>query len=88
MLPLPVRGYFGCMPKRSSKAPPADPNTAAFHVLKRITGDAPAKDPLAVELGRRGGLKGGKARAKALTARERSEIAKKAAQARWGKKKK
>jgi hypothetical protein len=41
------------------------------------------KDPLAVELGRRGGLKGGKARAEKLSDEERSEIAKRAAQARW-----
>jgi len=37
------------------------------------------------ELGRRGGKKGGRARAKKLTAEERSEIARKAARARWGK---
>ncbi len=41
------------------------------------------RDPAAVELGRRGGLKGGKARAEKLTAEQRSEIAKKAAKARW-----
>jgi hypothetical protein len=41
------------------------------------------KDPAAVELGRRGGLKGGKARAEKLTAKQRSEIARKAARARW-----
>jgi hypothetical protein len=34
-------------------------------------------------LGRRGGLKGGKARAEKLTPEQRSEIAEKAAQARW-----
>jgi hypothetical protein len=43
------------------------------------------KDPLAVELGRRGGLKGGKARAAQLTKEERVESARKAAQARWAK---
>ena len=47
---------------------------------------AEEKNPAAVELGRRGGLKGGKARAAKLTPEERSEIAKKAAQARWAKK--
>lgn len=45
----------------------------------------PEKDPAAVSLGRRGGLKGGPARAKKLTAQERSEIGKKAARARWSK---
>src|ERR687888_549505 len=43
------------------------------------------KDPHAVELGRRGGLKGGKARAAKLSKEERSESARKAAQARWAK---
>jgi hypothetical protein len=41
------------------------------------------KNPAAVILGRRGGLKGGKARAKSLSAQKRSQIAKKAAKARW-----
>lgn len=41
------------------------------------------KNPNAVALGRLGGLKGGKARAEKLSARKRSEIAKKAAKARW-----
>lgn len=41
------------------------------------------KDPAAVALGRKGGLKGGKARAAKLTPEQRSEIAKKAAAARW-----
>ena len=46
---------------------------------------ADGKDPAAVALGRKGGLKGGSARAKKLTAEERSEIAKKAAKTRWAK---
>jgi hypothetical protein len=41
---------------------------------------------LARRLGRRGGLKGGKARAEKLSAERKSEIARKAAQARWAKK--
>lgn len=45
----------------------------------------PMKNPAAVELGRLGGLKGGKARAEKLTSARRTEIARKAAQARWGK---
>jgi hypothetical protein len=44
------------------------------------------KNPAAVELGRRGGLKGGKARAAKMTPEERSESARKAAKARWAKK--
>jgi hypothetical protein len=43
----------------------------------------PEKNPAAVYLGRLGGLKGGKARAKKLSAQKKSEIASKAAKARW-----
>lgn len=43
------------------------------------------KNPAAVLLGRLGGLKGGKARAKKLSAEKRKEIAKRAANARWQK---
>jgi hypothetical protein len=43
------------------------------------------RDPAAVELGKRGGLKGGKARAKKMTPTERKASAQKAARARWGK---
>jgi hypothetical protein len=45
--------------------------------------ERPEKNPAAVELGRRGGLKGGKARAAKLTPEERSRIAREAAQKRW-----
>ncbi len=41
---------------------------------------------LARRLGRRGGLKGGPARAEKLTKEQRAEIARKAAKARWAKK--
>jgi hypothetical protein len=44
------------------------------------------KDPNAVALGRKGGLKGGPARAAKLTAEQRRESALKAAKARWSKK--
>ena len=44
------------------------------------------KNAAAVALGRLGGLKGGKARAKTLTAAVRKKIAKRAARARWKKK--
>ena len=43
------------------------------------------KNPAAVALGRLGGLKGGRARAKALSAKRRKAIASKAATARWSK---
>ena len=69
------------MPKRSSKKSPQDVNVLAADIVAEATGDE--KNPAAVALGRLGGLKGGKARAKKLSKKRRSEIAKKAAQARW-----
>jgi hypothetical protein len=79
------------MPNRSSKPKrPRDTNQLAKHVVDLATGetDEPkpdeGKDPAAVALGRKGGLKGGKARAESLSAKRRSAIAKKAAKARWG----
>jgi hypothetical protein len=47
---------------------------------------AEEKNPAAVALGKLGGSKGGKARAKKMTPEERSESARKAAKARWAKK--
>jgi hypothetical protein len=47
---------------------------------------AEEKNPAAVALGKLGGRKGGKARAEKLTPEQRSAIAKKAAEARWAKK--
>ena len=75
------------MRKRSSKKP-GEPQTATFVAAAAPTAaDAPVvepgKDPAAVALGRKGGLKGGKARAAALTKKRRVEIAKGAAKARW-----
>lgn len=68
---------------------PRDTNQLAKHIVALSVGDVEeenpykGKDPAAVALGRKGGLKGGKARAEKLTAEERSDIAKKAAKARW-----
>lgn len=45
----------------------------------------PTKNAAAVALGRKGGLKGGKARAATMTPKRRAQIARKAAKARWGK---
>jgi hypothetical protein len=72
------------MPKRSS----TDINQLAAAIVAASTngnGEL-TKNPAAVALGRLGGLKGGKARAEALSQTERSEIARKAASARWRKK--
>ena len=75
------------MPKRSSSPAKRDPNQLAAHIVAKATGTKPAKkrrkNPAAVALGRKGGLKGGKARAAKLTPEQRREIAQKAAQARW-----
>lgn len=78
------------MPDRSRRRP-TDVNELARQLVDEATGDAPkfdpdaGKDPAAVALGRKGGLKGGKARAAKMTARQRSEAARKAAAARWSK---
>ena len=70
---------------------PRDPNARAFEIVQIATGQIEApdpdagKDPAAVALGRRGGLKGGKARAALLTKEQRVEMAKIAARARWKK---
>jgi hypothetical protein len=76
------------MPDRSRKPKrPRDFNQLAKQIVDEATGQAEpvedTRDPLAVELGRRGGLKGGKARAAKLSAEERSAIARKAAAKRW-----
>ena len=63
---------------------PADTNKRAKNVVDLATGNEDETKSAAQILGRQGGLKGGKARAKALSSKRRSEIAKKAAQARWG----
>jgi hypothetical protein len=80
------------MPKRSSKSlKREDEVQAAVRIMETIaerTEDReipPEVSAAAAALGRRGGLKGGPARAAALTAKKRSEIAKAAARARWGK---
>jgi hypothetical protein len=72
-----------------------DPAVFGFNIMQGVaaaTGDTPAepepdpnKDPAAVALGRRGGLKGGPARAKSLGKKKLSAIGKKMAAARWKK---
>jgi hypothetical protein len=78
------------------KAPkrPRDLNEWAKRMVDIATGevddtepvpqDDPNKDPAAVALGRKGGLKGGPARANSLTPEERKSIAQSAAKKRWG----
>lgn len=68
-----------------------DVNEIAFSTLQQAIGSIPkeraVRKATAAELGRRGGLKGGKIRAAKLSAKERSLIALHAAQARWKKNK-
>lgn len=76
----------------------SDVNVTAFEILQAVIGEpadrshngnakkklaTPKKNPAAVALGRLGGLKGGKARMEKLSAKKRTEIAKKAALTRW-----
>ncbi len=74
------------------KKRPRDPAQLAKFVVDVATGEIEDREPTpeeqgksaaAVELGRRGGLKGGKARAEKLTPQQRAEIAKRAAEKRW-----
>jgi hypothetical protein len=80
------------VPNRSKKRGqgPKDFNQIAWEVVQKAIGEMPKEEPpdptknaAAVTLGRLGGLKGGKARADALTPAKRKAIAKKAAEARW-----
>jgi hypothetical protein len=68
---------------------PRDPNQLAKLVVDVAAGDVierenPASSEAAI-LGRRGGLKGGTARAEAMTPRQRSAVARQVALARWKK---
>jgi hypothetical protein len=83
------------MPSRASKNRPRDPNLLARSVVEDLIGEhmdgtplenrpTPKKNPAAVALSKLGASKGGRARAEKLSAKKRSEIAKKAAQKRWG----
>jgi hypothetical protein len=83
------------MPKRSSKkSKPADMSQLACAIVEEATGESLAnqavpkepasqKNPAAVALGKLGGPKGGRARAKKLTPEQRKAMAQKAAWARW-----
>ncbi|MFN0157017.1 MAG: hypothetical protein ACKVRP_02970 [Bacteroidota bacterium] len=74
---------------------PRDSNQLAANIVALATGQVAeqlpeynTKNQHAVALGRLGGLKGGKARAKALSPAQRTKIAKLAAKKRWSKRKK
>jgi hypothetical protein len=74
------------MPKLPKR--PRDPNQLGKLIVDLSVGEAEesvaAPMSPAAELARRGGLKGGKARAAALTPEKRHEIAQSAARRRWG----
>jgi len=83
------RGYTGTMPEKHPKRP-RDLNQWAKTMVDLATGQAPPdaspgepKNAAAVAAGKLGGAKGGPARAAKLTAKQRSQSAKKAAKARW-----
>jgi hypothetical protein len=80
------------MDKRLKRKRPRDPAQLAKLMIDIASGEvedrkpAPSlegKDAAAVSLGRRGGLKGGRARAAKMPPERRAEIARKAAKARW-----
>ena len=74
------------MSKRPKKM---DLNQLAKRIVDEATGEVTPEEEIdekkkaAIESGRLGGLKGGKARAEKLTPEERSEIARNAANTRW-----
>ena len=83
-----VAGYNTTMPKRAKR--PRDPNLLGKLVVDLATGaiEEPKLDDkkrALIEARRKGGLKGGKSRAKALTVEQKAEIAASAARARWKK---
>ncbi len=70
--------------KRSSKKLPRDPNQLAYDIVRMSTEEPTEEEPkpersaiskYLAEIGRKGGLKGGKARAEKLTPERRKEIA-------------
>lgn len=84
---------------KKRKKRPRDPNALAAEIVGEAIAEKPAgydareepeepvevetKNPAAVALGKLGGKKGGKARARKLSAKRRREIARKAARIRW-----
>jgi len=85
---------------KKPKKPPKDPNKLAYQIVRMSVEDPEELKPeqtieqpkerspiwqYLAEIGRKGGLKGGKARAAKLSAEQRKEIARKAADKRWSK---
>jgi hypothetical protein len=77
---------------RRSSSLPSDTNQRAAEIVRMSTQEEPDRDRPSIsaylaEIGRKGGLKGGKARAKKLSSAKRKNIAQRAARARWKKQK-
>ena len=73
------------MVKHSSRKAKRDDFQNALRTVEEAIGSSLTKNPAAVALGRRGGLKGGKARAEKLTPEQRKAIAQQGGKARWAK---
>lgn len=82
------------MPKRDKHERPKDPNQLAHHLVEVSTSEdegaieLPTKAQVSMwmsRIGRKGGKVGGKRRLETMTSKERSQVAKKAAEARWSK---
>ncbi len=81
------------MPKKKRPSLRKDENETAYALVQAMIGEGPRplppgereKNPEAVKRGRKGGKKGGDARAKALSEKRRVQIAEEAAKARWQK---
>ncbi len=79
------------MPRKKRPSLRKDENETAYALVQAMIGEGPRpeppgkreKNPEAVRRGRKGGKKGGKARAADMTTRERKEAARRAADARW-----
>jgi len=76
-----------------SRKLPKDTNQRAAEIVRLATQEQeeqPTRTPIQeylAQIGRKGGLVGGKARAESMSARRRKQIAQKAAQSRWAAKK-
>lgn len=80
------------MPKRDKQGRPKDVNELAHHLVNLSTSEKygdiepPTKSQISMlmaQLGRKGGKIGGKRRLQTMTKKERADIARKAARARW-----
>jgi hypothetical protein len=77
-------GRILCAAQRRRYDARVDLNQLARRIVDQATGESASEPESAkARAGRQGGRKGGRARSERLTPEERSEIARKAARARW-----